>query len=95
MDPSLFYTLVDHLGLPMALLIVLGFAFWRILRAVWDFMKPLITQWFDKHFALIDTVIAKAGKVDAIEAAGQKCLDGHNVTHGKLDQIMHLPPPTP
>lgn len=87
MDPTVLYTMVERLGMPMAFLVLIGYAFWRILRAVWEFVKPLVGKAFDKHFALIDTVTAKFEAVSEIQIVADKCLTGHDTTHKKIDEV--------
>lgn len=88
MDVDVLLKVLNEKGLAVSLLFAIAVAVYKATRAVWGFIKPLITEAFQKHFTLLDTVIEKANKVDAIQVAGDKCLDGHQTTHEQLKDLQ-------
>jgi len=76
---------VSDLGLPIALLLFLGYSVWKAARHI----APIITRVAEKHYELIDTLKIQSSQQTAIMESQNKVLSQHGRLLERIDQAVH------
>ena len=81
----------ERYGAPLVALFVIGAVFYRGVRSVWIFFKPLITRSFDSFINLIDKQSKVLDGMDERQDRMEKLLasdiGGHEQTHQLIDKL--------